>query len=156
VATAASQRDFGFSTCRTILGHGLTYSLENPDLAAEPVWEGPGTTPPPLDLQTAIELSRRELPEKVLPQAHDWTVQKTSIESICCPKRWFYVIGWLPKGESGRSLDVPVLMSGRVGTLMICGTVSGNCRAPTLATAGQSCAWTARRACRISKPPSCG
>ena len=33
---------------------------------------------------------------------------------MCCPKTWFYVIGWLPDGADGDVFRIPVLMSGRV------------------------------------------
>src|SRR5207249_7415339 len=81
----------------TVLGRRLTYSVSSESLPDEPTWAGPGAGPPPLSMEQAVEISRREVP-RCFPGVPTWEVRSVSLHSLCCPRKWYYVVQWLPPG----------------------------------------------------------
>src|SRR5437867_6434954 len=100
-----------------VLGHSWAATIDSASLSSEPAWSGPGTVPPPLAMDMAVEISRHEL-VKYGSKAQAWKVARASLYSVCCPEKWFYVIGWLPPGSSGEPLEIPVLLSGKAVELV--------------------------------------
>jgi hypothetical protein len=63
-------------------------------------------------MEQAVDISRREIP-RYFPDVPTWEVRGVSLQSLCCPRKWYYVIKWLPPSASGDALSIPVLLSGR-------------------------------------------
>jgi len=100
------------SSFNTVLGQKWIWTISSLDLRDQPTWDGPGSTAPPLSMERAVGIAHKEL-LRYVPSAETWTVREVDLRSLGHPRRWLYVIGWLPEGAAGDVFDVPVLMSGR-------------------------------------------
>ena len=93
-------------------GQRWTYTVSSEYLASEPTWGGPGSGPAPLSLDDAVLIAKQEV-HKYFPGSPEPKVAEVEMHSLCCPDRWFYVIGFGPLSRGEDLLAIPVLFSGK-------------------------------------------
>ena len=108
-----------FQTFMTVAGKRFSFELTDEDLTDTPSWDTPEETDPPLTMATAISASKQDLP-LYFPQVTAWHLDEISLRSLGDKQKWYWVVGWRPDAvDLGDSLEIPVLMNGRVVKLTV-------------------------------------
>ena len=108
--------ELAFAIYTSRLGGEPRSAIVNGDqLEKSPQWSPESNEPPPVSIKDAVDLSR-EVVHALVPDLTLWRLDGVRFDRV--NKYWLYVVRWeLGTGPSKDYLQVPVLLSGRVGLL---------------------------------------